>query len=130
MPALTTKSRARIGLVGRLREQWNNNPANIPNDTLSPNSTTKTTTNIIFSDNYIADTPPQPITDIIHPTRTNAQIKATSSISTAASRTPFTDGTSSAIFSTSILTSSDVDPVPTCPHSDHTFTPHTGLVGR
>ncbi|BHF76452.1 hypothetical protein SprV_0501955000 [Sparganum proliferum] len=139
MSTLLTQSHARISFVRHLREQWNNNPAtstyppaNIPTDIPASNSTT---TNIIVSDDYLADAPPPPFTNIIHPTLTNAQITATSYVNTPASHTSSTDGTtsdvpSSAIFSTSTLTSSDVGSVPTCPHCDRTFTSHIGLIGR
>ncbi|BHF79980.1 hypothetical protein SprV_0702310400 [Sparganum proliferum] len=90
---------------------------------------------IPFTGDPTADAPLPSIFATTHPAPIPASVTATNSAKTTTSRTPPTDGTTSDISSSSIITintpkSSDVDSVPTCPHDDRTFTSRIGLVGH
>ncbi|BHF76059.1 hypothetical protein SprV_0501915700 [Sparganum proliferum] len=95
---------------------------------------TLTTTTHVDSD-QTADVPPPLTFDILRPASTTASITATSSVSATTSRTSPADETtfgvpSSTTTSINILTTSDVDSVPTCRHCDRTVTSHIGPIGH
>ncbi|BHF68889.1 Tubulin alpha-1C chain [Sparganum proliferum] len=89
----------------------------------------------LTDDHTVAASGPS-ITDIIGPASTPASITATTSITlTTPSRISSTGGATSDVPSPSTVTigtpiSTDVDSVPTCPHYNHTFALHIGLVGH
>ncbi|VDL92622.1 unnamed protein product [Schistocephalus solidus] len=128
-PRCQHKLRARIGLVGHLRIECNNNPTTSASAIPAPDHATTITPT---TDNNFINAPPPTITDTILLPPPPAPIMATNTTCpTPATSTATSDNLPPVTANTTTTAdASDGYSVLTCPHCDRTFTLHIGLVSH
>ncbi|VDM01550.1 unnamed protein product [Schistocephalus solidus] len=113
--------RARIGLIGHLRTQCNNNPTTSTSATPASDPTMTTTPTTA---SHFADAPPPRITNAILSPPLISSITMTNTTCLTPTTSVCTSNTTTA------PSTSDGDSALTCPHCDRTFTSHIGLIGH